>query len=141
MRIPVLLVVLGGCATAPERPVARPLVRYAEKQKERGPSLEPVEVLKTWLAGVGDAVLRVPLTVTQTPPAWLEGRIGALPVELDDGALGVSLADRVRHECGEQKTCVVWVEGRWRDGTLHVVHFARAVVPDEKADFVERELP
>lgn len=120
--------------------MARPLVPYAEKAKERGPALEPVDALKAWLEDSGDAVLRVPLTVTQTPPMRLEARVGALPVRLDDTALGVSLVDRVRSACGETKTCTVWVEGRWRDGTLHVIHFAREVIVDEKADFVEREM-
>lgn len=139
MRILVLLALLGGCATAPVQPVARPMVPYAEKAKEKGPALEPVEALKAWLDEGGDSVVRVPLTVTQAAPS-VDARIGTLRVDLDDSALGISLAERVRMACAEQKTCTVWVEGRWRDGTLKVLHFAREVVPDEKADFVEREL-
>lgn len=113
---------------------------YAEKAKEKGPSLEPADALKAWLNDGGDSVVRVPLTVTKTPPSFAEARIGTLSVDIDDSALGISLAERIRMACAEQKTCTVWVEGRWRDGTLKVVHFAREVVPDEKADFVEREL-
>lgn len=137
MRIPVLLALLGGCATAPVQPVGRPLTAYAEKPKEKGPALEPPEVLRKWFEDGGDSVVRVPLTVTQQP---LTARIGSLNVQLDDSALGISLAERVRMACGGEKSCTVWVEGRWRDGVLRVIHFAREVVPEEKADFVEREL-
>lgn len=140
MRIPVFFVVLAGCATAPVEPTVKPLTAYVEKQKERGPNLEPVDALRTWLRSADGAVLRVPLTVTQDPPMGLAGRLGAMPVELDDSALGVSLVDRVRHACAQKKTCTVWVEARWKDDVLRVVHFGREVVEGEKADFVEREL-
>ncbi|MGV3624593.1 MAG: hypothetical protein ACO1OB_27485 [Archangium sp.] len=116
------------------------MVPYAEKAKEKGPPVEPVDALKAWLEASGDRVVRVPLTVTKTPPSDVDARIGSMPVEVDDSALGISLAERVRMACAEEKTCTVWVEGRWRGGALKVIHFAREVVPQEKADFVEREL-
>ncbi len=140
MRIPVLFAVLTGCATGPREAAVKPLTAYVEKQKEKGPNLEPADALRTWLRSSNGAVLRVPLTVTQDAPAGLAGRLGAMPVELDDSALGVSLVDRVRQACGAAVTCTVWVEARWSDDVLRVLHFARAVVPGESADFVEREL-
>lgn len=112
------------------------MTSYVEKAKEKGPALDPPEALKAWLDDGGDSVVRVPLTVQKS----VDARIGSLRVEVDDSALGVSLADRLRMACANEKKCTAWVEGRWRDGTLKVLHFAREVVPQETADFVEREL-
>ena len=110
------------------------LKNYVEKAKERGPTLEPPAALVAWLEEAGDAVLRLPLTMREQG-----AQLGTLAVEVDDSALGIDLADRVRQACPGGQPCRVWVEGRWKRGTVQVLHFARAVGADEAADFVERE--
>ena len=112
----------------------RPLTAYVEQAKEPGPKLAPEAALVAWLEGAGDAVLRLPLTIVDQG-----ARLGSLAVEVDDTALGISLADRVRQACPGGRPCRVWVEGRWKHGTVQVLHFARAVGADEAADAVERE--
>jgi hypothetical protein len=38
---------------------------------------------------------------------------GGLALKLDDGALGVGLADTLRSRCPGATSCAVWVEGQW----------------------------
>jgi hypothetical protein len=117
------------------------MVPYVEKTKQRGPSLLPASALKQWLDGVGDAVVRVPITVKAggVPGEPWDLAIGELSVKLNDSALGVSFEERVRQVSQGQRPVRVWVEGRWRDGVVHVLHFSRAIPDGEAADFVERE--
>lgn len=115
-------------------------VAYAEKAKTRGPKLNQKDLLEAWLAEAQDAVLRLPLTIERGAYGQRTGaKLGEREVLIDDAALGLSLADRLRTTCRDQNPCRVWVEGRWRDGTIQVLHFARVVEPGEAADFVERE--
>lgn len=121
----------------------RPLVPRAEKVMEPGPKLSPVEPLKAWLSQQGEAVLRLPITLTRsaTMPMMFErsAMLGELAVTVDDAALGVSLSEHAHRACPGEGTCTVWLEGRWRDGAVQVLHFSRAVKVGEAADFVERE--
>jgi hypothetical protein len=120
----------------------RPLVPYAEKSKETGPKLAPVEALKTWLSQQGDGVLRLPITLNRSAmPRMFErsAKLGELSVEVDDAALGVSLSEHAHRACPDANVCTVWLEGRWKSGTVQVLHFSRAVAAGEVADFVERE--
>lgn len=140
MKTTRLLVVLAGCLTSVAEAQMRPMVGYVEKAKEQGPKLTPTAPLEAWLEASKGRVVRVPLSVRVEVLAR-EVKLGELPVKVDDSALGVSFDDRVRSACkGETVACRVWVEGRWADGTLKVLHFGRAVKPDEVADFVEREV-
>jgi hypothetical protein len=134
------ILLLALFVAPPEAPM-RPMVPYVEKAKVSGPKVEPLDGLKAWLAGVGEAVIRVPLTVVSggVPGVARVVKLGALEVRVDDMALGVSFDERVRQACANQRPCRVWVEGRWSEGTLRVIHFARAVKEGEAADFVERE--
>ena len=118
----------------------RPLTPYQEKPKARGPRLEPLAELKRWLEAQ-PGVLRVPLTLERgAPRGWTRAWLGPLEVKVSDSALGVSLADRLQVACPGEGECRVWVEGRWRDGKFHVLHFSRAIRPGEDADFVEYEV-
>lgn len=134
------LAFLSGCAPTLSETPMRPMVPYVEKAKTQGPKLTQPELLEAWLTDAGDAVLRLPITVERGPYGQrLGAKLGARELLIDDSALGVALSERLRSACGEQNPCRVWVEGRWRNGTLQVLHFSRAVAPGEAADFVERE--
>ncbi|MBL8916803.1 MAG: hypothetical protein JNM17_39235 [Archangium sp.] len=117
------------------------MVPYAEKAKEKGPSTGDASALKAWLEGTKEAVLRVPITVIAggMPGERWELKIGALDIAMSDSALGVSFEDRVRQASQGTRPVVVWVEGRWREGKLHIIHFSRRANDGEPVDFVERE--
>ena len=136
-----ILFVWSAAACAPvtaELPM-RPKVPYVETAKTVGPKLSQQELLETWLAEAHDAVLRLPVTIERRGYGQSIGaKLGEREVRIDDSALGVSLTDRLRSVCPEESPCRVWVEGRWSDGTIQVLHFDRAVAPGEAADFVER---
>jgi hypothetical protein len=117
------------------------MVPYVEKAKEKGPATSDAKVLRAWLESTAEGVVRVPITVRAGGLAGVRWdlAIGALDVTMSDSALGVSFEDRVRQACQSDRPCRVWVEGRWRGGVLHIIHFSRAIAADEVADFVERE--
>ncbi len=115
------------------------MVPYVEKAMEQGPRLAPLEPLRAWLEASTGRVVRLPLSA-HIEVLKREVKLGELTVAVDDSALGVSFDDRVRAVCKGLQTCRVWVEGRWADGTLKVLHVGRAVGPDEAADVVEREI-
>jgi hypothetical protein len=84
-----------------------------------GPKVAATADLERWLLQQTDeqqrpAVVRLPFVVTGA-----EGSIGAtkaeagLTVRLDDSALGISLADRVRSACPGAERCAVWLEGNF----------------------------
>ncbi|MFT3712007.1 MAG: hypothetical protein QM817_30565 [Archangium sp.] len=119
------------------------MVPYVEKAKQRGPSITSEGPLKAWLDGVGNGVIRVPLTVVSggfPGEPWVL-KIGALSVKMNDSALGVSFEDRVRQVSKGSRPVRVWVEGRWdaANTTVKIIHFSRAIADDEAADYVERE--
>lgn len=87
-----------------------------------GPAVSPPSALLTWLEGEGRGeVVQLPVTVSVSPlgmgPAWIgvepEPGPDALHLRLDDGALGIALADRLRQACPAGGPCAVWLEGRW----------------------------
>lgn len=111
----------------------------------RGPALAPVEGLKAWLAAQRrddghPRLVRVPVVMDCDGLGQpRNARVGGLPVALDDSALGISLADRVRQACPGAATCHAWLEGLWDGDRIKVRRFVRAVAPGEVADFVEVE--
>jgi hypothetical protein len=115
----------------------RPKTPYLEKEKVAGPKVVPKEPLLAWLRQAGDAVIRFPVSVA--PETSNVGLLGELTVQLNDSALGMSLRDRLVTSCAGAPRCTVWLEGRWRDGTIQVLHFARVTQPGEVADSVQRE--
>ena len=148
MRVWVLL--LGGIAACkgsdrPAPPVPSgpgTMAPHVEKSFTVGPKLLPAADLSKWLDAKRDTVLlRLPVTITRGRVGEpLRAKLGEIDVRLDDGALGVSLEDRLREACPDGATCRVWLEGRFRGrGEIQVLHFARAVRSGEAADFVEVE--
>ncbi len=88
-----------------------------------GPAITPAAELATWLAGKKGSLLRLPLVVEVTGwsvgPAWIgmtdaDAPADAVHIELDQGALGVGLTERLTPLCGEPPArCVVWIQGYW----------------------------
>jgi len=74
----------------------------------RGPAVANSSELVAWLA---TQARRVRLPVVIDPRSPTQGYVGPVSVELDDTALGVSLADRLRSFNGTR--CALWLEGRW----------------------------
>lgn len=84
-----------------------------------GPAIAPAEPLERWIATELQrdprAVLKLPFAIEPAAPrkAWLGVEPKGAPVALDDSALGISLADRVRHACpGTPGRCVLWLSVR-----------------------------
>ncbi len=108
----------------------------------RGPTLAPAETLVARLAAHTGRLLRMPVVVERTPLGARGGTLGGVRVLLEDSALGISLADRVRTACPGEGPCTVWLEGRWlgdAEQTVKVLHFDRAAAPEEPADAIELE--
>lgn len=99
-----------------------------------GPEVSDAEGMRRWFDGLaaGERV-RLPVTLERSPLGGVSDSVitgvairanaGARaaqpePVALDlhDGRLGISLAERVRMLCGDDgaKPCSVWIEGDWR---------------------------
>jgi hypothetical protein len=119
---------LAGCASAPvaapaplapETAVARPLTADPPLAVEDGPAVADPAALLAWLEAGGARRVQLPVVLTFAPSrlgvaaAAVGAAPGALPVRLDDAALGVALLDHARRLCPEGPTCAVWLEGRW----------------------------
>lgn len=88
-----------------------------------GPSVTAPAALLSWFQGEGAGKrVRVPVVVTPSPLGLAAGYIAAsaavpeaqgLSLQLDDGTLGVSLADRIRSDCEFDVPCAIWIEGVW----------------------------
>jgi hypothetical protein len=119
---------------------------HAELTFTRGHALSPPAALRAWLDQQGKKLVRAPVTVDTDPLGSVRGaRLGELAVTLDDSALGISLADRLRHACPDAATCRVWLEGLWdasnpAEPTLRLRRFVREVQGSEPADAVEVEV-
>jgi hypothetical protein len=98
-----------------------------------GPTIDPPAKLLEWLEKTATAEpkrhIRLPVVVRfadQHRIGLAGGHIGvslavtpdAIQVSLDDTAMGISLLDRVRDACPDEKqtACAVWLEGRWAGG-------------------------
>lgn len=98
-----------------------------------GKALSPGDELRPWLDAHDGKLVRVPVILSRGGYQFdLRGaRLGAAPdalaVDLNDGALGVGLADRGRHDAADAPTCAFLVEAYWRlqslfgGAQLHVV--------------------
>lgn len=103
----------------PEAPVAY----------ESGPALVPRAALLAWIDAQVNVspprLTRVPVTVrfgelhrSGLGPAWIGvGEPGpeTIALDLDDGALGIALVERVNRLCPDPAAdrCALWLEGRW----------------------------
>jgi hypothetical protein len=88
-----------------------------------GAPIAPSDQLVAWLdqqqVEVGKPLkVRLPVTLELDPTGTMIGgaRVGELPVEINDAALGISLADRVAQHCPDGDTCLLWLQGHWRGG-------------------------
>ena len=86
-----------------------------------GVEVSDAAALKAWIAahattpgGAGKVLLRAPVRFQRDDLGQIQGaHIGATPVALDDGALGISLADRAGQHCPAQGECALWLDGTW----------------------------
>lgn len=93
-----------------------------------GPRLSARDELRTWLDQQGSTKrVRLPVLVKKGErPGGVEkqGFVGdekGLALELDDTALGVSLADRYHQFCKEAASCVLLLDGTVEKGRLRVL--------------------
>lgn len=122
-----LLAALAACngrASAPEPPSpASEDALTSETTFVDGPALDKPADLLAWFEGDGRGrLVQIPVVVTRSPLGVGPAHIGtraeapgpdAVRLELDDGAMSVSLADRLREHCAAGQPCAVWVEGIW----------------------------
>ena len=109
-----------------------------------GPPIEPPAALLAWLDKTGAAEprkrIRLPVVVRfkDAHRIGLDGGTigvspavapGSIQVALDDTAMGISLLDRVREACPDDKQteCVVWLEGTWVGGPGRKLQVLRLV--------------
>ena len=109
-----------------------------------GQPIEPPAKLLEWLESTGSAEprphIRLPVVVRFSNPHRIGlagGHIGvslairpdAIQVALDDTAMGISLLDRVRQTCPDDKQteCAVWLEGTWGGGPERTFRVFRLV--------------
>ena len=109
-----------------------------------GPPIEPPAGLLAWLDKTGAAEprqrIRLPVVVrfADGHRIGLDGghigvspaiTPGAIQVALDDSAMGISLLDRVRQACPDEKQteCAVWLEGTWLGGPRRLFQVTRLV--------------
>ena len=88
-----------------------------------GPAIFPAPDLAKWLSEHKGSLLRLPLVIEvrsyEVGPAWIGMTVDDAPddaiwVELDQGALGVGLTDRLVPLCPATPTrCAVWIQGFW----------------------------
>lgn len=87
-----------------------------------GPRITPGGTLEPWLlataAETPPRLVQLPITIVGGDAQ--SGFLGRAPspevisVRLDDSALGVSLAERVRASCHDAASCTLWLEGYWQ---------------------------
>jgi hypothetical protein len=155
--IAMLALALGSsaCASKPPRadgaePSATE-VQDMQKQTARelpfvhGPRIAPDGALQTWLRTIGaespPRLVQLVFTITSA-----DARVGvlgtarspqAVSVPLDDSALGIALAERVRAACPDATSCAVWLEGYWQgrvldDGSFKVTRVVAALTAEER---------
>lgn len=83
----------------------------------RGPALADGKAALAFLEK-HDGLVKVPTTLKRgdTGFATNAATAGALTFRADDTKLGVSLADRARQACADEKTCTLWLFGHWVKG-------------------------
>jgi hypothetical protein len=112
---------------------------YVAPSYVRGPAVANSAELVAWLA---TQARRVRLPVVIDPRSPTHGYVGPLAIELDDTALGISLADRVRSLGGDR--CALWLEGRWTRAqgsryVLAIVHVGERIAVVATATHAEAE--
>src|SRR5262245_6865861 len=133
-----------------------------QRRFDRGPEIMPSSELVSWLdrwlerqkaTTERRGRLRIPVLVSVSEiGAVAKAQIGpnnrsdAIKLRLNDSALGISLADRVRQMCGSRTECALWIEGFWRGasngvGLFDVLRVHRAIPKEEleKTTYIEVE--
>jgi len=123
-----LLLAADVPASPPREPAPMRLVPERPLVLVEGPTPEERSALE-WLAARPDALVRLPVTLV-AGRATLGGPDGPA-LRLDDAALGVSLADRVRQLCPEAQSCALRLTGIFRPGAPPTLALRR--IP-ERAD-------
>jgi hypothetical protein len=118
-------------ARAPSASMSNPPPKHTPKRDDQTSApLYPASTLLAWLQqDAGDekrTMFRVPVVVRFADQARLglgDVAIAAqeadltpdsLALDVDDGALGISLLDRLRSSCPpNRQACAVWLEGHW----------------------------
>lgn len=125
-----LALLLAGCGSSEPAPATTTPEKEAPSVRNKqdavppifvdGSPVEPADRLQRWMA---DRLRRRPQVVLRLPfTFWAEPRLAALGLaltrdgaalhRLDDTALGISLADRLRRLRGGDERCVVWLSVR-----------------------------
>lgn len=138
MRV-LLIVLFASTALAdigprpmPKPKAPGPMTPEPKRTFADGPSLSEQEALRSWLAKQVDEQgkpkrVRLPVLVKRgSQPGGVEkkGFVGdekGLALELDDSALGVSLADRYRQYCKEADACVLLLDGAMEKDRFRVL--------------------
>lgn len=83
----------------------------------RGPALADAKAALAFLEK-HDGLVKLPTTLKRGDVGFTTrgATAGALTFHADDTKLGVSLDDRARQACGDQKTCTLWLFGHWAKG-------------------------
>ncbi|HMW55564.1 MAG: hypothetical protein NOF05_10915 [Candidatus Accumulibacter phosphatis] len=131
-----------------------PSFRQAEEFK-RAAALEPVAAALDFLNRLATASppirVRLPVSIAldEYRLSIVDARLGpsgaaaATRLQLDDGKMGVALADRARDLCAAGRRCVVRLIGYWRGTVDDVGHLdvrrIDGLVPDAAAAAVEVE--
>jgi hypothetical protein len=103
-----------GMPSPPSTPTVESPVPSDSPRTVQGPAVEPVSALIAWLEGDGGKKLvQLPVVVVPSVLGLASGRLGGVEIRLDDAAMSVSLADRIRKDCPMDVECAIWVEGTW----------------------------
>jgi hypothetical protein len=111
---------------------------YVSPTYVRGPAVANSSELVAWLATQSRRV-RLPVVIDPRSPT--QGYVGPVAIELDDTALGIPLADRLRSSGGAR--CALWLEGRWTRSqgsyVLAIVNVGERIESVEAATHAEAE--
>jgi hypothetical protein len=121
----------------------RPLTPYPELDFVDGPPVGDDDALANWLAAHdGDRrQLRLPVSMDNLGIAVANFVVGHIAIHVDDTALGVSLADRVRAKSEGQARLQLWLEGYWSAGTLHLRRVGDRVGEETVRAAIEADKP
>lgn len=138
----IVLLTLADVAPRPMVDKPRPLQPEPQRVFAEGPALEPAEGLAAWLdkqltADGKRRRVRLPVVVKRGEMPHAVERTGfvgsekGLALELDDTAMGVSLADHVHRVCGEAASCALLLDGTVEKGRLRILWIQKvgAVAP------------
>lgn len=144
-----VLIVTG--ATAVAEPTGKPMRKQDWKPPifVGGPRIDAKAELDAWITAqrMKQRSIKLPFTILGDKQAVLGVVDGEVPaaqrIRLDDGALGVSLAERLRQLCPDRaQRCALWLSGRF--GTLQNKDedprktFSIFIVHERVADNVDR---